>query len=122
MTAKPAEYYQQWADRLRDATGNDFTPDDVMEFERLSGKPIGEMSRADFDNVSMMANAAAVAAEVDADQLSADAQLFRAAMTGRGARTMGDLFEMLKPSDDDFFELVGALARLSTRLHLEADH
>ena len=112
---KPAEYYRMWADRLN------LTPQDVATAERLSGKPIAQMSLDDLDKVIMQLHGELVAEEADVDQFSADANLFIAAMRRRGAATMGNLFAMLTPDDDDYAEVNDARKRMETRLRAEAD-
>jgi hypothetical protein len=56
MTDKPVEYYQEWAARLATLARDDgdepaFTPEFVTDAERLSGKPIAEMTVEDWKTV-----------------------------------------------------------------------
>jgi crotonobetainyl-CoA:carnitine CoA-transferase CaiB-like acyl-CoA transferase len=121
MTEKPAEYYQDWADRLNGLGRPGFVYDAefVRETERLSGKPIGEMTREDWD-ATLATNQAEAAVEIARNEIAiADIQLLRAAMERRNAATMGELFAMLTPDDDDYAALTEALKRFGAVLRME---
>jgi len=48
MTDKSPAYYQQWADRLAERFGVEFTADDVAATERRTGKDIGDITDAEW--------------------------------------------------------------------------
>lgn len=122
MTDQPDSYYEEWADRLnRKVSGLDVNAEFVRTIERLSGKPIGEMSIQDWDAAHALHQAESTVKLSRLNMSIEDMTLFKAAMEQRGVNTVDELFTSLRPGDDDYVELMTARHRLSAILRLEAD-